>query len=104
MDIILIMSLFWTIYGIAGILGFQIISDKYRGHDWTKNYIRSQGISWLLLGIPWLAFDRVMVHTSANIGTDLLCIILLALAIPSFVCSLLNDKKYKYLLKNERSE
>ena len=71
MNIILITGLFATIYGIAGILGFQIISARHRGHGWTKKYIRSQGISWLLLGIPWLAFNKKVAYTSADIGTDL---------------------------------
>lgn len=93
-NVILIMSAFWVIYGIAGILGFQVIRSEYRGHDWTKTYVR-------LLGVPWLLFDRIAVHTAANIGTGLLCIILLALAMPSIVFTFFIDKKYRNILKNE---
>jgi len=93
-NVILIMSAFWVIYGIAGILGFQVIRSEYRGHDWTKTYVR-------LLGASWLMFDRIAVHTAANIGTGLLCIILLALAMPSIVFTFFIDKKYRNILKNE---
>lgn len=72
-NVILIMSDFWVIYGIAGILGFQVIRSEYKGHDWTKTYVRLLGASWLMLGVPWLLFDRIAVHTAANIGTGLLC-------------------------------
>ena len=120
MNVILIMSAFWVIYGIAGILGFQIIRSEYRGHRWTKTYVRLLGVSWLLLGVPWLLFDRIAVYTAANIGTGLLCIILLdigvtigdeyilllvnvliALAMPSIAFTFFIDKKYRNILKNE---
>ena len=91
MNVILIMSAFWVIYGIAGILGFQII----------RSDVRLLGASWLLLGVTWLLFDRIAVHTAANIGTGLLCIILLALAMPSIVFTFFIDKKYRNILKNE---
>ena len=94
MNVILIMSAFWVIYGIAGILGFQVIRSEYKGHDWTKTYVR-------LLGASWLLFDRIAVDTAANIGTGLLCIILLALAMPSIVFTFFIDKKYRNILKNE---
>ena len=100
MDVILMLSTFWVIYGIAGVLGFQVIRSEYRGHDWTKAYVRLLGVSWLL-GVPWLLFDRMVVDTAANIGTGLLCIILLALAMPSIVFTFFIDKKYRNILKNE---
>ena len=102
MDVILMLSTFWVIYGIAGILGFQIIRSEYRGHRWTKTYVRLLGASWLMLGVPWLLFDRIAVYTAANIGTCLLCIILLALAMPSIAFTCLIDKKYRNILKNEQ--
>ena len=54
-----------------------------------------------MLGVPWLLFDRIAVYTAANIGTGLLCIILLALAMPSIVFTFFIDKKYRNILKNE---
>ena len=70
-------------------------------NDWTKAYVRLLGVSWLMLGVPWLVFNRIAVHTAANIGTGLLCIILLALAMPSIVFTFFIDKKYRNILKNE---
>ena len=93
-NVILIMSAFWVIYGIAGILGFQVIRSEYRGHDWTKTYVRLLGASWLLLVFKFL-------FRPADIGTGLLCIILLALAMPSIVFTFFIDKKYRNILKNE---
>ena len=45
MNALLFMSVFWIIYGIAGIVGYQNIPSKYKGHSWTKDYIRCQGIT-----------------------------------------------------------
>ena len=102
MDVILILSTFWVIYGIVGILGFQIIRSEYKGHRWTKTYVRLLGVSWLMLGAPWLLFDRIAVHTAANIGTGLLCIVLLALAMPSIAFTFFIDKKCRNILKNKQ--
>ena len=103
-NVILIMSAFWVIYGIAGILGFQVIRSEYRGHDWTKTYVRLLGVSWLMLGIPWLLFDRIATYTAANIGTEVLCLILLTLAIPSIVFTFFIDKKYRNILNDEQKD
>lgn len=51
-NVILIMSAFWVIYGIAGILGFQVIRSEYRGHDWTKTYVRLLGAFVADAGCP----------------------------------------------------
>lgn len=104
MNVLKIMSIFWVIYGIAGILGFQIIRSEYKGHRWTKTYIRLLGVSWLMLGVPWLLFDRIAVDTAANIGTEALCLILLALAMPSIVFTFFIDKKYRNILENEQKD
>ena len=103
-NVILIMSAFWVIYGIAGILGFQIIRSEYRGHRWTKTYVRLLGVSWLMLGVPWLLFDRIAAYTAANIGTEVFCFILLVLAIPSIVFTFFIDKKYRNILENEQKD
>ena len=64
MNVILIMSAFWVIYGIAGILGFQIIRSEYRGHRWTKTYVRLLGVSWLLLGVPSVSYTHLTLPTN----------------------------------------
>ena len=104
MNVILMLSVFWTAYGIVGILGFQVIRSEYRGHRWTKTYIRLLGVSWLMLGIPWLAFERIAAYTALNIGTNLRCVILLALAMPSIAFTFFVDKKYRNILKNEEAQ
>ena len=70
MNGLLFMSIFWIGYGILGLLGIQNIPSKYKGHSWTKGYIRKQGITWLLVGVPWLAFFLVckFLIPEVNIG------------------------------------
>ena len=57
-------------------------------------------VCWAYRGCCWV-FDRIAVYTAANIGTGLLCIILLALAMPSIAFTFFIDKKYRNILKNE---
>ena len=40
MNVLLYLGIFWTLYGLAGLLGWQRINNKYKGYDWTKKYIR----------------------------------------------------------------
>ncbi len=92
MTTILIMSLFWILYGVLGLFGIQMIPAKYRGHDWTKDYIRYRGISWILLGVPYLAISLFAYG-------DPLPIILMILgsAVPSLVYTIVKEKQYKTL-------
>lgn len=98
MTVIFIISIYLIVYGIAGLFGFQIIPAKYKGHTWTKAYIRSRGATSLLLGVLWLAFNRVVAFASLDIEIWLSCVILLALGIPSLVISIFIDKKYRAML------
>ena len=66
----------------------------------SVNVILIMSAFWVIY-VPWLLFDRIAVHTATNIGTGLLCIILLALAMPSIVFTFFIDKKYRNILKNE---
>ena len=103
MNVLLFMSVFWILYGIAGLLGFQNIPAKYKGHSWTKDYIRSQGLNWLILGLPWFGF--YLVHTfllaEAAITTGMSVVILLLLSIPALIFSVIYEKKYKAMLAAE---
>ena len=103
MNVLLFMSVFWILYGIAGLLGFQNIPAKYKGHSWTKDYIRSQGLTWLILGLPWFGFYlvRTFLLTEADITTGLSIAILLLLSIPAVVVSIVYEKKYKTMLAAE---
>jgi len=103
MNVLLFMSVFWILYGIAGLLGFQNIPTKYKGHSWTKDYIRSQGLTWLILGLPWFGFClvRTFLLAEADITTGLSIVILLLLSIPAVVVSIIYEKKYKAMLAAE---
>ena len=103
MNVLLFMSVFWILYGIAGLLGFQNIPAKYKGYSWTKDYTRSQGLTWLILGLPWFGFYlvRTFLLTEADITTGLSIAILLLLSIPAVVVSIVYEKKYKTMLAAE---
>lgn len=100
MKVLLWLSIFWIIYGIAGLFGFQNIPTKYKGYSWTKGYIRCQGATWLILGIPLFAFYilRTYFFADANIHFGVVVLIILVLAIPSLIFTIIWEKKYKVLL------
>lgn len=99
MDFILIMSVFWIVYGIAGILGFQVIPDRYKGKAWTREFIRYRGISWLLIGIPWLILN--VIDRARGLDRKAMLISLIVCSIPSLIYSSVKDRKYNALLKEE---
>ena len=102
MNVLFFMSVFWILYGIAGLLGFQNIPAKYKGHSWTKDYIHSQGLNWLILGLPWFRFYLVRTFLLAEIDTTgMSVIILLLLSIPALIVSICTEKKYKAMLATE---
>ena len=103
MDVLLVMSIFWIGYGILGIFGIQNIPAKYKGHGWTKDYIRKQGITWLIVGVPWLAFYlvRILLIPDADLNTGIELLILIALSLPALITTIIWEKKYKALLAAE---
>ena len=103
MGVILALSIFWIGYGIVGLIGFQNIPAKYKGHSWTKDYIRKQGVTWLVLGLPWLGFYLVRTFLLAEIAitAGMSVIILLLLSIPALIVSIGMEKKYKAMLATE---
>ena len=103
MGVILVLSIFWIGYGIVGLIGFQNIPAKYKGHSWTKDYIRKQGVTWLVLGLPWLGFYlvRTFVLAEENISTGMAVVILLFLAVPALIITIIWERKYKALLSAE---
>lgn len=96
MKTILALGIFWIGYGIAGLFGLQVIPEKYKGKDWTKSYIRYRGISWIMIGIPWLIL--YMIIRDRNLGTFIMSFLLIVCAIPSLVCSIADERKYKAML------
>ena len=103
MGVILVLSIFWIGYGIVGLIGFQNIPAKYKGHSWTKDYIRKQGVTWLVLGLPWLGFyvARTFFLAEANISTGMAIVILLLLAAPALITTIILERKYKAMLSAE---
>lgn len=103
MNGLLVMSIFWIGYGILGLFGIQNIPSKYKGHAWTKDYIRRQGITWLIVGVPWLAFYLVctfLIHEAeVSLGIELL--VLTALSLPAIIITFIWERKYKALLAAE---
>ena len=103
MEIMLGLSAFWVARGIACFLGFQHIPSKYKGHNWTNDYVRCNGISWLMLGIPSLAFCLVKIFCLNdrifNFCMD--TVIYVVVLIPALIYALLVDKRFKKLLEKE---
>lgn len=54
MNTILGTGIILTLYGLAGLFGIRQIPTKFQDTSWTRRYIHYQGISWLLLEIPWI--------------------------------------------------
>ena len=54
MEVLFAISVFDICYGIFGFFGKMNIAEKYKGHEWTKDYIRGLAVSYILLGIPYL--------------------------------------------------
>ena len=103
MNVLFVMSIFWIGYGILGLFGIQNIPAKYKGHTWTKEYIRKQGITWLLVGVPWLAFYliRTFAVLDADLNTGIEVLILIALSLPALITTIIWEKKYKAFLAAE---
>lgn len=103
MDVLFVMSIFWIGYGILGLFGIQNIPAKYKGHSWTKDYIRKQGITWLIVGVPWLAFYfvRTLLFPDTDLNTGIELLILIVLSLPALITTIIWEKKYKALLAAE---
>lgn len=92
MNTILVSGMIWTLYGLAGILGIQKIPKKFQGQLWTKRYIRSQGMAWILLGIPWIIL--ALVTDDWNLSPWIMLLLILECTIPSFLYSLALNRTY----------
>ena len=75
------------------------IPEKFKGHEWTKNYMRELGTSDILLGVPWLILYFAFKQYDPGYWTVFLLIILLAL--PSFFLVIHIERKYNKLLKKD---
>lgn len=102
MGTLMYLSIFWILYGVLGLFGFQFVPSKFRGYSWTKTYIRYQGIGWLMLGIPWQILCFVV--PKMNISEGITIFLMIVTAMPSLICSIFVDTKYKRLLETENKE
>lgn len=94
MDSVLFMSIFWIIYGILGIFfGIQVIPKKYKGSPYEREYKKNRGISWILLGIPYLIIDILAVNTSME--RNQVVMLLIVCSIPSLVFDFWSQRKYQ---------
>lgn len=102
MTVVWIMSIFYCIYGILGLFGIQNIADKYIGKSCTDEYIRFRGVSWLILGVPWLIL--CIASRYIEIDRPYTLYLLIGLAVPSLIYSFVGEHKYKAMLKKEKTE
>ena len=104
MNVLLMLSIFWMLYGVAGLLGYQNIAQKFRGHSWTPAYIRCQGASWLMLGTPLFLFERLLKlrFTDAHISLGVMIAAVFLLATPALIFTVIYEKKFNALLDAEQ--
>ena len=100
MGTILVIGIIWTLYGLAGLFGIQKIPSKFKDKSWTKHYIRYQGISGLLLGIPWIVLD--VITEDKGFGMPVMLFLILACSLPGFVYTVILDRRYTAKLKLEQ--
>ena len=100
MGTILVIGIIWTLYGLAGLFGIQKIPSKFKDKSWTKHYIRYQGISWLLLGIPSIVLD--VITEDKGFGMPVMLFLILACSLPGFVYTVILDRRYTAKLKLEQ--
>lgn len=97
MDVFLFLGVFWTMYGIAGLFGYQRIPRRCKNQSWTKEYIRSSGVSWLMLGIPWMLLYGASLIWDISSHWGIVTGLALALSVPSIVYSIRMERKYKVM-------
>lgn len=99
MQVILGLGILWTLYGIAGIAGFQVIDEAYKHRDWTTDYIRMRGISWLMLGLPMLLLYLLV--SGRDLNRLVMCLLILLCGTPSLIYTVVKERAYKRLLREE---
>lgn len=101
MDSLLGFGLIWTIYGWCGlVLEWQIIPEECKGKTWTKEYARFRGLSWLLMGIPWLILYGIF--SVVEVSFPVRAFLMIGCAAPSLLYSVKKEKKFKKLLEEEK--
>lgn len=96
----LMMGIIWTVYGILGLCGIQRIPLEYRGASFEREYKKKSGISWLLIGVPYLAACLALRHTALTRKEFALTFGLLAL--PCIVYTYITNQKFRKRLEEEK--
>jgi len=94
MTALLILSVFWIIYGTLGIFGIQNIPQRYKGSDFEKEYKKSRGIGWLLLGVPMFIFWLV-VHNMDIANKVPFMIVMIVIALPAIIYDVVAERKFQ---------
>lgn len=97
MTVLFLMSIFYIIYGIFGLFGKINIPKKFKGYKWTKDYTKISGVSYLLLGFPWLILSIAFSLYNPGYGKMILFVILCSL--PALIFSIYNEIKYLKMIK-----
>ncbi|MBQ5356783.1 MAG: hypothetical protein IIU57_00970 [Oscillospiraceae bacterium] len=97
MEVLLMMSIFDICYGILGLFGKMNIAEKFKGHEWTKDYIRGLAFSSILLGIPYLILYFAFRQYDPGYSKMILFIILSGM--PALIFIIFHERKYNELLK-----
>lgn len=92
MNTILVIGIVWTLYGLVGLLGVQRIPAKFKGKPWTGRYIRWQGVSWLLIGIPWIILS--LATEGKGMGVSVMLPLILVCTLPGFIYTVVLDRRY----------
>lgn len=99
MSVLFMMSIFYIGYGILGLFGKMNIPEKFRNQEWTKDYSKEAGISYILIGVPWLILYFAFKQYDPGFAITFFLIILLAL--PSFFLVIHTERKYNKLIKKD---
>lgn len=96
---LLSLGIFYMIYGVAGILGFQYIPQKYRNRSWTGEFIRSRGIFFLITGALWIFV--YIIDSFHRMNWITLAAVLILFSAPPMIYAVRTEKKYKLRLAEE---
>lgn len=100
MSVMLLLGIFWTLYGIAGLMGIQRIPPAYRGKRWARKYARTCGVGWLMIGIPWIILYLLCSYYEVRWSATALFMVLVSL--PSILYSTYIEKLYQTHFSKER--
>lgn len=101
MEILIWMGGVWLLYGLAGVLfGRQNIKKEYRGHSWTLAYQRELGLSWVMLGGPYLLLG--MAHLRWPIPFQLRLLAIVLLSMPALIYTVSIQRRYREKLGQEQ--